>query len=43
MILFSIPSAGGNTMGNFIDNTLLSLARDPDLLLGPASADRGER
>jgi cytochrome P450 len=32
MILFSIPSAGGNTMGNFINNTLLSLARDPGLV-----------
>lgn len=29
MILFSLPSAGGNTMGNFVNNTLLSLARDP--------------
>jgi cytochrome P450 len=31
MILFSIPSAGGNTMGNFVSNTLLSLATDPQL------------
>ena len=32
MILVSIPSAGGNTMGNFISNTLLSLAADPALV-----------
>jgi cytochrome P450 len=32
MILFSIPSAGGNTMGNFVSNTLLSLASDPHLV-----------
>jgi cytochrome P450 len=32
MILFSIPSAGGNTMGNFVSNTLLSLASDPQLV-----------
>jgi cytochrome P450 len=31
MILFSIPSAGGNTMGNFINNTFLSLATDAEL------------
>lgn len=34
MILVSIPSAGGNTMGNFINNTLLSLASDPELVEG---------
>jgi cytochrome P450 len=32
MILLSIPTAGGNTMGNFVNNTLLSLARDPRLV-----------
>jgi cytochrome P450 len=32
MILVSIPSAGGNTMGNFINNTLLALASDPALV-----------
>jgi cytochrome P450 len=32
MILVSIPTAGGNTMGNFINNTLLSLASDPALV-----------
>jgi cytochrome P450 len=32
MILVSIPSAGGNTMGNFINNTFLSLASDPALI-----------
>lgn len=32
MILFSIPSAGGNTMGNFVNNTLLSLATEPQLV-----------
>ena len=39
MILFSIPSAGGNTMGNFVNNTLLSLARDP-LLVDSLRRDR---
>lgn len=32
MILVSIPTAGANTMGNFINNTLLSLASDPALV-----------
>jgi hypothetical protein len=32
MILVSIPTAGGNTMGNFINNTLLSLAGEPALV-----------
>ena len=32
MILLSIPSAGGNTMGNFVSNSLLSLASDPRLV-----------
>lgn len=32
MILFSVVSAGTNTLVNFASNTLLSLARDPDLL-----------
>jgi cytochrome P450 len=32
MILFSVVSAGTNTLVNFVSNTLLSLARDPDLL-----------
>ncbi|MGH3247704.1 MAG: cytochrome P450 [Trebonia sp.] len=32
MILVSIPTAGGNTMGNFINNTLLSLATEPALV-----------
>ncbi len=32
MILVSIPSAGGNTMGNFINNTLLTLASHPELV-----------
>ena len=32
MILVSIPSAGGNTMGNFVNNTFLSLATDPALV-----------
>lgn len=32
MILFSVVSAGTNTLVNFISNTLLSLARRPDLL-----------
>ena len=32
MILFSVVSAGTNTLVNFISNTLLSLARDRDLL-----------
>ena len=39
MILVSIPSAGGNTMGNFINNTLLALASDPALV----EALRGDR
>ena len=32
MILFSVVSAGTNTLVNFMANTLLSLARDPDLI-----------
>jgi cytochrome P450 len=32
MILFSVVSAGTNTLVNFISNTLLSLARDPALV-----------
>jgi cytochrome P450 len=32
MILVSIPTAGGNTMGNFINNTLLTLATDRALV-----------
>jgi cytochrome P450 len=32
MIVASLPSAGGNTMGNFINNTFSSLAQDPELL-----------
>jgi cytochrome P450 len=32
MVLLSMPTAGGNTMGNFVNNTLLSLARDPRLV-----------
>jgi cytochrome P450 len=39
MILVSIPTAGGNTMGNFINNTLLSLATDRALV----EALRGDR
>jgi len=32
MILFSVVSAGTNTLVNFVSNTLLSLARDPALV-----------
>ncbi len=32
MILFSVVSAGTNTLVNFVSNTLLSLARDPTLV-----------
>jgi cytochrome P450 len=32
MILFSVVSAGTNTLVNFLSNTLLSLARDPELV-----------
>jgi cytochrome P450 len=32
MILFSVVSAGSNTLTNFISNTMLSLARDPELV-----------
>ncbi|HUJ66321.1 MAG TPA: cytochrome P450 [Acidimicrobiales bacterium] len=32
MILFSVVSAGTNTLVNFISNTLLSLIRNPDVL-----------
>jgi cytochrome P450 len=31
MIVMSIPPAGGNTMGNFINNTLHSLAQNPEV------------
>jgi cytochrome P450 len=31
MIVTSLPPAGGNTMGNFINNTLYSLAQHPDV------------
>lgn len=31
MIVASLPPAGGNTMGNFVNNTLYTLARDPEL------------
>jgi cytochrome P450 len=31
MIVASLPPAGGNTMGNFINNTFNSLAADPEL------------
>jgi cytochrome P450 len=32
MIMFSVVSAGSNTLTNFISNTMLSLARDPELV-----------
>jgi cytochrome P450 len=31
MIIVSLPPAGGNTMGNFVNNTLHSLARNPQV------------
>jgi cytochrome P450 len=39
MIVGSLPPAGGNTMGNFVNNTLHSLARDP-ILFERIRADR---
>lgn len=31
MIVASLPPAGGNTMGNFVNNTLYSLAQNPEV------------
>jgi cytochrome P450 len=39
MIVMSLPPAGGNTMGNFVNNTLHSLAVDP-AIFGRLRSDR---